>query len=126
MVYQVLIGVSNGFYLTYLYKIIVESLPGQYSDETSEDYDKRLYYYEGLVFIAMSVAQTLCGVMENRIGERVCRFKKAFYSTIIFVVAAIASLVNEYVKSYELCYLIAILWGGISSYLMAIVGVLVS
>ena len=44
----------------------------------------------------------------------------------LFVAAAIISLINEYVKSYEFCYLIAILWGGISNYLMMTVGDLIS
>ena len=38
-------GSGTGFYLSYLYALIVETLPGQKDDESKKDYEKRLNYY---------------------------------------------------------------------------------
>jgi hypothetical protein len=60
-------GMCVGFYATYLFKLIGMSIV-QDSGEDTTDYNKRVSFYTGLVFIALGLSQAITGFVMNRIG----------------------------------------------------------
>lgn len=60
-------GLCVAFYATFLYKLIGLSIK-QDPDEVKADYNKRVSFYSGLVFISLGVSQALTGFVMSRIG----------------------------------------------------------
>jgi hypothetical protein len=60
-------GLCVAFYATFLFKLIGLSIK-QNANEPKSDYNKRVSFYSGLVFIALGVSQALTGFVMSRIG----------------------------------------------------------
>ena len=74
-------GLCVAFYATFLYKLIGLSIK-QGANEQKSEYNKRVSFYSGLVFISLGVSQALTGFVMSRIGERFCKFKLAVIGTL--------------------------------------------
>lgn len=117
-------GLCVGFYATFLYKLIGLSLP-QKSDETVDDYNKRVSFYSGLVFISLGVSQALTGLLLNRFGERLCKFKAAATITLYVEIAGFVSLLCYFLREYWLCFFVAFLWGSAETFIQTNTGALI-
>ena len=60
-------GVAVGFYATFIYKLIGLSLV-QEEHESDDDYNKKVSFRSGMVFIALGFSQALTGFIMNRVG----------------------------------------------------------
>lgn len=64
-IYYLFPGLTIGFYTSFLYKLIVFSVK-QDDGETDNDFQHRLNFSEGLVFISLGLSQLLTGILMNR------------------------------------------------------------
>ena len=117
-------GLCVGFYATFLYKLIGLSLP-QNSDELDDDYNKRVSFNSGLVFISLGVSQALTGFLLNRFGERLCKFRAAASITLYVEVAGFISLLCFFLREYWLCFVVAFLWGSAETFIQTNTGALI-
>lgn len=62
----------------------------------------------------------------NKFGESFCKFKLAITGTVIVELAGIISLLNFFLESYPLCFVIAMLWGGSDTFLQTNLGAIIS
>ena len=58
-------GITIGFYATFLANLVKNSIP-QEPDQSDADYNDRINYLKGYVFIALGVSQALTGLVMNR------------------------------------------------------------
>ena len=65
LIYYLLPGFAISFYAGFLYKLVGNSLP-QEDGESTDDYNKRISFNDGLVFIALGGSQLLNGLLMNR------------------------------------------------------------
>jgi MFS family permease len=117
-------GLCVAFYATFLFKLIGLSIK-QAEDETKTDYNKRVSYYSGLVFISLGVSQALTGFIMNRVGEKFCKFKLAVIGTLWVEVAGFVSLLCYFLELYPLCFAVAFLWGSAETFLQTNTGALI-
>ena len=68
-------------------------------------------FYSGLVFISLGVSQALTGLFMSKFAEKYDKFKLAVTGTLFVEVAGFVSLLCFFLKSYELCFAVAFLWG---------------
>lgn len=78
--------------------------------ESDEDYNHRLNFCEGLVFITLGVSQLVTGIL-MRFSEKFCTFKLAIVGTLIVEVAGFTSFICYFTKSFPLSFVCAALWG---------------
>lgn len=64
-IYYLLPSFAIAFYTGFLYKLVGNSLP-QGEDEPDDDYNQRVSFSDGLVFIALGVSQVFNAVLMNR------------------------------------------------------------
>ena len=81
-IYYFFPGLAVGFYATFLYKLIGLSIK-QESGQSDDDYNKKVSFYSGLVFIALGLSQALTGLILNRVGEKFCKFKSAGFGVLM-------------------------------------------
>ena len=116
-------GVAVGFYATFIYKLIGLSII-QGEHESDDDYNKKVNFRSGMVFIALGFSQALTGFIMNRVGERFCKFKEAIFGTLMVEIAGFVSLLCYFLKSYPLCFAVAFLWGSSETFLQTNIGAL--
>lgn len=118
-------GLCVSFYAGFLYKLVKLSVI-QHKDESDADYNHRLNFSEGLVFITLGLSQLITGIIMNRIGDKFCKFKLAIVGTLIVEVAAFTSFICFFTNSYVLCFFCAYLWGTSENFLQTNTNALVS
>lgn len=74
-------GLAVSFYAGFLYKLVLDSVIRE-DGESDEDYNHRVNFSEGLVFITLGVSQLITGIM-MRFSEKLCTFKLAIVGTLI-------------------------------------------
>jgi hypothetical protein len=80
-IYYFFPGLCVAFYATFLFKLIGLSIKREWNEEKA-DYNKRVSFYSGLVFIGLGISQALTGIIMSKIGERFCKFKLAVIGTL--------------------------------------------
>ena len=65
IIYLYFPGVTIGFYATFL-SSLVKGSNSQEVDESDKDYEDRINYLKGYIFIALGVSQALTGLIMNR------------------------------------------------------------
>ena len=107
-------GLTVGFYATYIYKLVIFSLP-QEIDENDDDYSQRINFYSGLVFIVLGTSMAATGFILKFIAKKYAstydKFKMAINGTLFVEIAGYVSLLCYFLKSYGLCFAVAFLWG---------------
>ncbi len=76
-----------------------------------EDYERRVNFSSGLVFISLGLSNIVTGLLMNRFAEKFCKFKLAIVGTFLVELATFASLICYFLKSYPVCFVCAALWG---------------
>ena len=104
--------------------MVVESVP-QDQGESDDDYNHRLNFSEGLVFITLGLSQLATGIL-MRFAEKFCMFKLAVVGTLIVEVAGFTSFICYFTTSYPLCFVCAALWGCAENFLQTNTGAMIS
>lgn len=91
VIYMYFPGLTIGFYATFVSTLVSSSIPID-AGETTEDYDSRLNYMRGYVFIALGISQAITGLILNRFFEPFCKYKLSIVGTVIVELAAFASM----------------------------------
>ena len=82
-------------------------------------------FYSGLVFISLGVSQALTGLLLNRFGERLCKFRAAATITLYVEIAGFVSLLCFFLRVYWLCFVVAFLWGSAETFIQTNTGALI-
>ena len=95
IIYLYFPGVTIGFYATFLSNLVQHSIP-QEAGQSDADYEDRINYLKGYVFIVLGVSQALTGLVMNQWFEKYCKFKLAIIGTGVVEAAAFISFLCYY------------------------------
>jgi hypothetical protein len=98
------------FYSGYLYKIVRITI-FRLETESSNEYDQKTNFYQGMVFIGLGIAQVLTGFCYRKYSSSLNKFKLAVLGSLMVELSGIATLISYFQKSYWLCVFSAMLWG---------------
>lgn len=118
-------GLAVACYAGFLYKVVQSSLQKE-QGETDEDFNHRVNFSEGLVFITLGVSQMMTGLLMNRFAERFCKFKLAIVGTLLIEMAVFVTFVSYFTKSFPLCFVASFWWGVAETFLQTNTGGLIS
>ena len=70
LIYYILPGLTVGFYATFIYKLVIFSLP-QEPYESDDDYHHRISFKSGLVFIVLGGGMAFTGLSMKYIAKKI-------------------------------------------------------